>query len=68
MNKQQLAEPLPAIKWVNASERLPKGIKGKIFRQISSKVLLSESMAKDWIEDGSIDDLEWLDEPKVDNT
>jgi hypothetical protein len=60
-------DSLPTIEWVKASERLPESIKDKIFRQISSKILLSISMAKDWIEDESIDDLEWLDEPKVDN-
>jgi hypothetical protein len=50
------------MKWVKASERLPKKIKGQIFRQMHSKTILSELMAKDWIEDGCVNDLEWLDE------
>ena len=51
------------MKWVNATkENLPTKLVGIIFRQTSTKIVLSISTVKGWIEDEYFHDLEWLDE------
>ncbi len=51
------------MKWIKANNRLPSILSSEtIFRQASTKSVLSFNMAKDWVEDGAISDLQWLDE------
>lgn len=65
------------IKWVKASQRLPDGYRGIIFRGLKNKAVYiyftglstdGKTVMFEGINDDiyiSVDDLEWLDEPKI---